>query len=206
MYFKDIIMIVRILEISKLVLLSYIIYIVFNSMGFFGKLFNKTLTGKFIHTVSATIQYIKDYNLVEETFHSKEFMFVLRKYLNVPFKKDWIGRLYAVINPNINIDGNLDFNNAIIEIDGDNSNNNDQVRNWIFRQMHMIGDLFKLNNMYDYISVDIKHVGPKDADNYLVVFDITSRQDMSAAFKAFMKHFFVYAILTLIGIVTFTII
>jgi hypothetical protein len=64
--------------------------------------------------------------------------------------------------------------------------------------MGLIANVFRIQNLYAYISVGIEHVGPKNADNYLVIFDITSRIDFSTAFKKFIKHSFVYAIIGLI--------
>ena len=61
--------------------------------------------------------------------------------------------------------------------------------------MGLLSDMFKLQNMYSYISVSIEHVGPKNADNFLVIFDITSRVDMGIAFRKFIKHLFAYLII-----------
>ena len=58
-----------------------------------------------------------------------------------------------------------------------------------------LSSLFKIEKLYDYISLDIKHVGPENHDNYLLVFDITSRKYMSYCFKRMFWHSLVYAII-----------
>ena len=41
----------------------------------------------------------------------------------------------------------------------------------------------------------IEHVGPKEHDNYLVVFDITSRIDWMKALKKFFIHLSIYILI-----------
>lgn len=164
-------------------------------MKFFFRFFKHTLIYKFYNSIASFIHYVKDYNVIEESFYSQEFNTLLKRYLNKEFRKDWLGRLYAVINPNIDIDGKINFNNTIIELDDERTNNDRYVENWIYKQMGLLADMFKLQNMYTYISVGIEHVGPKNADNFLVIFDITARQDWTNALKKFFKHLFVYSII-----------
>ena len=109
--------------------------------------------------------------------------------------------MYGVINPYIDIDGKIDFNNTIIEIDGDNTNSNEYVKTWVYRQFNLIDNLFKINKLYDYINVDIKHVGPLNADNYLIVIDIVSRKEMAYALKRVLKQTILYMIIALSAVI-----
>ena len=138
-------------------------------MKFLYKLLSFTLTYKLIALVKDIYYYIKDYNYISDTLYSDAFSLVLKKYLNLEVDKDWIGRLYGIINPNIDINGNFNINNMILEIDGNNTNNNEQVKNWAYKQLTLIGQLFKIENLYNYIDLTFKHVGPKEADNYLLI-------------------------------------
>ena len=88
----------------------------------------------------------------------------------------------------------------IIEIDGDQTNNNDYVKTWVYKQMKLIATLFKIDNLYDYIDIEFKHVGPDNQDNYLLIFDIADRIQMAIAFKKFIKHLFIYILLFGLGI------
>ena len=111
-------------------------------MGFFKNIFSHTLTYKAYNCLATFIQYIKDYNIVAESLYSEAFNKVLLRYLNKQFKKDWIGRLYAVINPNIDINGKFNVNNTIIELDDERTNNQAYVENWIYKQLDLVANVF----------------------------------------------------------------
>ena len=142
--------------------------------------------------------YIKDYNYISDTLYSDAFSLVLKRYLNLEVDKDWIGRLYGIINPNVDINGNFNINNMILEIDGNHTNNNEQVKNWAYKQLTLIGQLFKIENLYNYIDLTFKHVGPKEADNYLLIFDIVSRKNMVHTLRNTIIQMLIYGILALI--------
>lgn len=165
------------------------------------KIGTNTLTWQLVMLVQFIYRYITDLSYISDTLYSKEFLTVLKQYLRITVKKDWIGRLYGVINPYIDIDGKIDFNNTIIEIDGDNTNSNEYVKNWVYRQFNLIDNLFKINKLYDYINVDIKHVGPLNADNYLIVIDIVSRKEMTYIMKRVLKQSILYMIIALSAVI-----
>ena len=87
------------------------------------KLFYKTFIGRFVKTIKSLYEYIKDYEYISDTLYSEAFKIVLKEYLNVEIRKDWIGRLYGVINPNVNEEGKFDITKTIIEFDDENTNN-----------------------------------------------------------------------------------
>jgi hypothetical protein len=172
------------------------------------KLLKKYLSLLLIYKILAlfkwTYTYIKDYEYVSDTLYSHQFASVLKKYLGVSFKKDWLGRIYGVINPNIDIKGNLNFDNVVIELDDLNSNNNTYVSQWVYRQLSMVQALYKLENsgFFDLVGVEFKHVGPINQDNYLVIFDIVSRKEMSILFKSIMIRLFIYSIIIILFVYT----
>ena len=156
------------------------------------KLLHFTLTYKFINNFISIYNYIIYYTYISDTLYSDEFKHVLKRYLNVDVDRDWIGRLYGVINPNIDIDGKFNVNTMIIEIDGDNTNNNEQVKNWCYKQLALIFQLFNIHNLGDYIDLTFRHVGPREADNYLLIFDIVSRKLFAYSVRSFMLQLFIY--------------
>ena len=171
------------------------------------KLFSYTLLYKIYLNLVLLKEYIDDYDYVSESLYSEAFSRILEKYLNLKVKKDWIGRIYGVINPNLDINGNVNFANTIIEIDDNNTNSNEYVKNWIYKQMNMVKYVFKLDEsgFFDYIGCDIEHVGPKEHDNYLVVFYIVSQKAMLQNLKRLLKQFSLYAIIAAIIYVSLTI-
>ncbi len=166
-------------------------------MKFFRNLFYKTLLGKIYLTIQAAIQYIKDYEYISDTLYSDAFKLVLKEYLNLDIKKDWIGRLYGVINPNIDIDGKFNITNTIIEFDDDFTNNNEYVKYWAHKQLSLIGRVFSIEQLYNYIDLEFKHVGPLQADNYLLIFDIVSRKLFVRNLKSTILHAFIYGIIAI---------
>lgn len=173
-------------------------------MKILSNLFFKTFIGRICLTIKSIINYIKDYDYISDTLYSDAFKIVLKEYLNVNIKKDWLGRLYGIINPNINSEGQFDITKTIIELDGENTNNNEYVKHWTYKQLTIIGQLFKIENLYHYIDLEFRHVGPKEADNYLLVFDIVSRKIMTSNIKKLFIHGFIYAIIIIL-ILIFTI-
>ena len=171
------------------------------------KLFSYTLLYKIYLNFILIKEYIDDYDYVSESLYSEAFSIILEKYLNLKVKKDWIGRIYGVINPNLDINGNVNFANTIIEIDDNNTNSNEYVKNWIYKQMNMVKYVFKLDEsgFFDYIGCNIEHVGPKEYDNYLVVFYIVSQKAMLQNLKRLLKQFSIYAIIAAIIYVCLTI-
>lgn len=162
------------------------------------KILSFTLLYKIFDTIKCVYYYAKDYGYISDTLYSDAFSLVLLRYLNLDVKKDWIGRLYGIINPNIDINGNFNINNMIIELDGDNTNNNEQIKTWAYKQLTLIGQLFKIQNLYDYIDLTFTHVGPKEADNYLLIFDIVSRKTMVKSFKKMFIQLSIYVLIALI--------
>ncbi|MCH5166903.1 MAG: hypothetical protein J1F35_03335 [Erysipelotrichales bacterium] len=159
------------------------------------KIWHKTWIYKTYNLFKTYFEYKSDKSKIRQIFYSKDFALILKKYLNIDVRKDWIGRLYGVINPVINQEGFLDISNSIIEIDGDNTNSNTYTQIWVYKQLELIKNLFNIHDLYNYIDVDIQKVGPINLDNYLVIFDIVGRKEYSYALKRWLKISIFYIIL-----------
>jgi hypothetical protein len=103
-----------------------------------------------------------------------------------------------VINPNINEEGRFDITKTIIEFDDENTNNNEYIKHWTYKQLNIIGHVFSIENLYHFINLEFKHVGPKNADNYLLIFDIVSRKEFAKNLKATLLHAFIYIVIAII--------
>lgn len=168
-------------------------------MNFFKDTFNKilsiTLTYKLCAFIKSLYLYISDYNKIADVFYGDGFKKMLNEYLHIDISKDWLGRLYGVINPNIDINGNYDPGSIIIELNDEYTNNNEYVKTWIYKQMNLIAQLFSMSDLYSYISLDITHVGPINADNYLLIFDIATRRHMTECLKQFIIQLLIYVVI-----------
>lgn len=147
-------------------------------MGLISTLWRNSIfysTYKYIKVKRAFEKNIKDYG---DAFYGQTFYSVVKKYLNVSLEKDWIGRLYGVVNPHIDVNGRFDPSSMIIEVDGDDTNDNEYVKMWLYRQLNLVGAVFGMSEMHDTITVDLKHVGPEEDDNFLIVFDWVLRPEL----------------------------
>ena len=144
------------------------------------KFTNWTLVSSLIRAIYWTFCYIKDWRLVEESLHGDGFHSLLKHYLKMDSRIDWLGRVYGVVNPAINEKGDFDYNGMVFELNGVNTNNQTWVENWLYKQMILVNNIFDVQKtgFFDIIDANVKHVGPENADNYLIVFDIASRKEM----------------------------
>lgn len=149
------------------------------------------------NTIVTLIRYIKTHNTIKKVFYSDDFKFVLGSYLNTRFKNDWIGRIYGVINPNVNINGKIDFSNTIIELNDELTNDDLYVQNWIYRQLNLMKNALKIKNtaFFDYIGMNIEKIEPENQNNYLIIFDVIGRIEFVHALKQLLKVFAIYIIL-----------
>lgn len=151
------------------------------------------------------ISFVRDKNTVSKVFYSNDFKLILNTYLNTRFRNDWIGRIYGVINPNININGNIDFSNTIIELNDNLTNDDLFVHNWIYRQLHLMSNALKIKSsaFFDYIGMSIEKIEPSTQNNYLIIFDIVSRNALINSLKHFLKIFILYIIVFFVVIICY---
>ena len=159
------------------------------------KFTNWTLVSSLIRAIYWTFCYIKDWRLVEESLHGDGFRSLLKHYLKMDSRIDWLGRVYGVVNPAINEKGEFDYNGMVFELNGVNTNNQTWVENWLYKQMILVNNIFDVQKtgFFDIIDANVKHVGPENADNYLIVFDIASRKEMVRRWKRVLLQGIGYA-------------
>ena len=162
------------------------------------KFTNWTLVSSLIRAIYWTFCYIKDWRLVEESLHGDGFRSLLKHYLKMDSRIDWLGRVYGVVNPAINEKGEFDYNGMVFELNGVNTNNQTWVENWLYKQMILVNNIFDVQKtgFFDIIDANVKHVGPENADNYLIVFDIASRKEMVRRWRRVLIQGIGYAAVT----------
>lgn len=163
-------------------------------MRLFSWLWEHSWLNSIINTIRYRHYLNKDHKKYDGIFYGGTFTTIVKRYLNIDLASDWIGRLYGVINPNIDINGKFDPSTMIIEVDGDNTNNNEYVHSWIYKQLSLVSNVFPLQDMYDVINIDITHVGPENQDNFLIVFDFANRAELASWRKKFLWHTFIFGI------------
>ena len=103
---------------------------------------------------------IKNENLLENL--SNLFTSQNKNY-KVTFKKDWLCRIYAVVNPVA-----ADPSSRIFEYDQDGTNISTFLKNWVIQIMVIAEQFVKNKMLFDLLTVDIKQLD--ENSNFLIVF------------------------------------
>ena len=110
------------------------------------------------------------------------------------FRMEWVGRIYAVFNPNV-INNELDVNSQIFEYNDNGLTNAPYIEKWIMTRLNLVKDFIMANNLFDLLTYEIKKID--DYDNYLFIIKPITFDDCIKWTKIFS---IVYGILTIIGI------
>ena len=111
----------------------------------------------------------------------------------VQFKKDWIGRLYAVINPNIS----TPLNDQVFEYNERGLDNKTYIEKWIMDRMNVLNEFILSHNLFDVLTYNIKKLD--NYDNYLFVIQPITLKDC----LKWSKKFFIllFTLLLIFGII-----
>lgn len=109
------------------------------------------------------IKYSKILNNVYDNEHILEN---LSKMFNVNFKKDWIGRVYAVINPNISGD-EFTTETQVFEYGVNGLNNDAYIERWVMQKLNIAQSFIQTNNLFDLLTYNIKRLD--EYDNFLFI-------------------------------------
>lgn len=121
------------------------------------------ITYLFIKYLLLHLKYSKILNGVYKDEHLLEN---LSKLLGSEFRKDWVGRIYAVFNPHIQ-GGIFNPNNQIYEYDENGLTNRSYVEAYIMNQLNIAKRFIHTNNLFDMLTYQIKKID--DYDNYLFI-------------------------------------
>lgn len=145
----------------------------------------------FIKHLILNIKYTK---LLSKVYKDEDLLKKLSQLFGSNFKKDWIGRVYTVINPNI-MDGKFDNTTQIFEYNQNGLDNNVYVEKWIMNRFNVISQFIQTNNLFDLINYKITKLD--DYDNYLLVLEPITLRDCIKYTKYFT---ILFIILIIIGI------
>lgn len=106
------------------------------------------------------------YNLILNKVYKEEHILEgLTKALGTEVKQDWIGRLYAVVNPYI-VDGKYDPTKIITEI-GKDIPTNMVVEKYVMERLNIASNFIRVNNLFDLLTYQIKQLD--EYENYLLI-------------------------------------
>lgn len=134
---------------------------------------------------------IKYTKLLKRIYKDEDLLNKFSKLFETEFRIDWVGRLYAVINPSIS-----EFNTQIFEYGENGFSNNAYVEHYIMQRLNAVKDFIMANNLFDLLTYDIKRLD--NHDNYLFVIKPITFDDCAKWTKIFS---IVYSILIVIAVV-----
>lgn len=141
------------------------------------------------------IIYIKYYKILNKIYKSEKIIENLSKTFNIEFRKDWIGRVYCIFNPNL-IGGKFDPNNQIYSYNEKGLNTDDFVEQYIMVQLNIIKHYIQVNNLFELLDYSITKLD--NYDNYLFIIKPIPFDDLKKWTKLFIL---IYPILITIAII-----
>lgn len=141
------------------------------------------ITYLFIKHLILHLRYTK---ILKKVYKDENLLDNLSSLFKVPFKMDWMGRVYAVFNPHIQ-DGVFNPNNQIYEYDENGLTNKAYVESYIMNQLNIAKHFIQASNLFDLLTYKIKKID--DFDNYLFIMQSITYEDFKTATKRFIWAF-----------------
>lgn len=136
---------------------------------------------------------IKYYKILNNVYKNENLLENLSALFKVQFRKDWIGRVYAVFNPRIQ-DGIFNPNNQIFEYTEQGLVNDAYVEAYILNQLNIARQFIRANNLFDLLTYRLEKLD--DNDNYLFIMEPITWFDC----KRYTKRFIILYSIILISI------
>ena len=147
------------------------------------------ITYLFIKHLILHLRYTK---ILKKVYKDENLLDNLSTLFNVPFKMDWMGRVYTIFNPHIQ-DGIFNPNNQIYEYDENGLTNKAYVESYIMNQLNIAKRFIQASNLFDLLTYKIKKID--DSDNYLFVMQSITYEDFKIATKRFLWMFLIICLI-----------
>lgn len=147
------------------------------------------ITYLFIKHLILHLRYTK---ILKKVYKDENLLDNLSSLFKVPFKMDWMGRVYAVFNPHIQ-DGVFNPNNQIYEYDENGLTNKAYVESYIMNQLNIAKRFIQASNLFDLLTYKIKKID--DFDNYLFIMQSITYEDFKTATKRFLWMFLIICLI-----------
>ena len=111
------------------------------------------------------IMYIRYNRVLNDVYKKENILEGLSSTLGTELKQDWIGRLYAVVNPYI-VDGKYDPSKIITEI-GKDIPTNMVLEKYVMERFNIASQFIQTNNLFDLMTYKMTRLD--EYENYLLV-------------------------------------
>ena len=151
----------------------------------------------FIKNLWLNIKYTR---LLKQIYEDEQLLYKFSELFGTEFRIDWVGRMYAVFNPNI-MNNELDVNSQIFEYDENGLTNKPYIEKWIMTKLIIIKDFIMANNLFDLLTYEIKRID--DYDNYLFIIKPITFDDCMKWSKIFAITYSILAIIATVLLIVF---
>lgn len=137
--------------------------------------------------------------ILNKIYKDDEIISKISTIFGVQFYKDWVGRLYAVVNPAIK-DGQWDPQ-QIFEYTSQGYDTTEHATQWIMERMVLLENFIQVNNLFDLLGYDIQKID--DSGNYLFTIYPITLPPMLSDLKKVPWEILIIGALTLTGFLIF---
>lgn len=128
-------------------------------------------------------RHIRYCRILKKVYAEENLINNLSLLFKSEFRMDWTGRLYTVLNPNINQD-DYDGTTQIFEYNEKGLDNTVYVERWVMEKLNIASQFIKNNDLFDILTYNIKKLD--DYDNFLFVMQPISWDDCKTWTKRFL--------------------
>ena len=126
--------------------------------------------------------HVKYTRILNKIYKKEHILENLSNLFGSEFKKDWINRIYTVINPNL-INGKPSTTTQIYEYDQNGLNNKVYIEKWIMDRLNIAQKFIQVNNLFDLLTYKLEKLD--EYDNYLFVIEPITLEDLKKSLKKF---------------------
>lgn len=152
----------------------------------------------FIKYLWEHFKYIK---LLNKIYKNENLLENLSKLFGSMFKKDWIGRVYTIINPYL-IEDKIDYNTQIFEYNENGLDNTVYIESYIMAKLNIAKQFIRANNLFDLLSYKIDKID--ENGNYLFIIQPITTFDFIKWSKIFTIVYSIILFLLLSGLIYYT--
>lgn len=121
----------------------------------------------FIKHLFLHIKYLK---ILTKIYKQENLIDNLSKLFGAQFKKDWIHRVYVVLNPYVS-NNSLNIQDQILEYTGEGLDDKKYIESYIMRQLNLANNFIINNDLFDMLTYKIKDLG--DYNYLFIIYPIT---------------------------------
>lgn len=140
--------------------------------------------------------HIKYNRIIQKVYKDENLIDGLSELLNANVRKDWFGRLYMVLNPNL-----IKMTDQIYEVTDKGLNNSAFVEKWIMERFIVLEKFIKANNLFDLLTYSLKQID--EQGNYLLILEPITFKDYFKTLKFLSISLPIAIIICIISMIIF---